>query len=341
MITDISVSAKQCMVEMIHILNDINAMQNLERTLHNIVKALTSHLSCQTCAIIRLNPDTQELEIVNSHGLSWQFCKAYRKKIVSSVISDLIWKDTPVYIADQKDNLQLAGELKLEKEFRSCFGISLTANKKPLGYLYVDSDSADHFQADDQLMISFFSRIISLAMLKDNLQRELQNASVIDHETGTIHYNHFYGRLHESLSRAQRLNENLSLILLDVVKFDKILLSNGLETGRKLMRDLAQSVKNTIRKYDALSRFGTDELIISLAGHSRAEALDCAKKLYQKITSSSFTEHKIMIDVTIGLASFPENAKDINGLLTATKNALSEAKRKANVNIFESPVFYS
>jgi GGDEF domain-containing protein len=58
------------------------------------------------------------------------------------------------------------------------------------------------------------------------------------------------------------------------------------------------------------------------------------------VTNTEFTSNKLKINVSIGVASYPENAKELGGLLTATKNALVEAKRYRDKNIFWCENFF-
>jgi diguanylate cyclase (GGDEF)-like protein len=328
------------MTETVDILNEINGMQNIERTLHDIVQKCADYLKCQTCAVVFVNRPNRALEILNSHGLSWKYCKEFRKKNISSEIEEIIWAMEPVYLKNSQDDPGLANLLKLENDFGSCYCVSLMANHRPLGYLYLDSIEPDHFSPDDLLLIRLYAQIISLAFIKDILQKELQNPSIEDPETGAIRYQYFYGRLQEAVAKAQRLNEQLSVILIDVVKFDNVLSIYGMDTAKMVMSELVQLIKGQIRPYDELSKFGTDEVIISLPGNSPDQARASTDKFYKKIRETIFTDNLLEIDVSIGIANFPANAKDAGGLLTATKNALAEAKRHPSARIIQAKNYY-
>jgi transcriptional regulator with GAF, ATPase, and Fis domain len=78
-------------IETIEILEEVSGMQSLDRTLHKIIRFLVKNIQCQTCAVIQINSQTEALEIINSYGLSWNFCKRYRKQIGSDAIHALIW----------------------------------------------------------------------------------------------------------------------------------------------------------------------------------------------------------------------------------------------------------
>jgi len=177
-------------------------------------------------------------------------------------------------------------------------------------------------------------------MLKSNLLSSLEKRSERDIETGAIIYDIFLRRLDEAVAKAKRQGENLALILIDVVKFDNLLKLYGVETCKKLMKELLVLVKANLRLYDALSQFGADELIISLPGHTLEEATGCTRKLYDVISQTEFTEKDLKIDVSIGIAGFPEHSQTAGGLVTASKNALAESKRSPGHRIYVASHYF-
>ncbi len=333
-------SLSNCMMETIRILDDLSGKQQMERILHNITQILYEKTSCQTSAVIRLQAGNERLEIVNSYGLSWQFCKNYRRNEVNTRVREFLWQENPLLISNVDRNDPVAAAYQLEHPFRSCYCLPLMTNKQPVGYLHLDSENANHFSSDDQLLAQLYSKIISVTILKTNLLTSLEHRSERDHETGAIVYDIFYSRLDESLAKANRQGEKLSLILIDVAKFDQLLTSFGDKTCKELMKELIIIIRNSLRTYDAISQFGADEVIIILPGHSLEEADGCTRKLYDIIRKKKFTDKKLNIDVSIGIAGFPEHAHTAGGLVTASKNALVESKRSSDHRITLAGNFY-
>jgi diguanylate cyclase (GGDEF)-like protein len=316
-------------------------MQSLERTLHKIVRFLVKNTKCQTCAILQINPQTEALEIIDSCGLSWHFCEKYSKRMDSDMINDIIWRGKEIIFNQKTINRELVKEFKLQYDFKSCICISLSASHRPVGMLFLDSQNPAHFGEEKQLIARMYAQIIPLAIMKDRLLNDIQKLAILDENTGVIKYSYFYGRLQDAISQAERLNENLAIIILDVVNYEQIIYDYGWDIGNQVMHEIITVLRDHLRKYDGLSKFGTDEVIISLPGASGADAHACAKKLDQMIKTNRFTARRFKVKVSIGIASYPENAKDLGGLLTATKDALVEAKQNSDKNIFRCKSFFS
>jgi diguanylate cyclase (GGDEF)-like protein len=246
-----------------------------------------------------------------------------------------------IVINKKTGDKKLVDEFKLQKDFKSCICVGLSSSHRPLGILFVDSQKPSHFGVERQLIIRMYARIISLALMKDRLLNDIQKLAILDENTGVIKYSYFYGRLQNAISQAERLKENLAIIILDIVNYEKIIYDYGWDFGNQLMNEIITILKNHLRNYDGLSKFGPDEVIVSLPGSSGEEAYACAVKLDQMIKDSRFTARRLKITVSMGIASYPENAKDLGGLFTATKNALVEAKRNRDKNTYWCDAFFS
>ncbi len=310
------------------ILSELNNTQNSERTLHNIIHRLVHTLNIKTCAVVELNPETEFLEIRKSHNLSYRFCKSYRKVIDNPLLSALIWQGESISIPDSKYALRVVEHLRLEHEFVSAYVTPLSSKQQPLGFLYVDSEELNYFTAERKEIVNIFAKTISACLFLDRLNTELKTLNIADEETGIMRFEHCLPYLKENFHRSMRMNESYSFLILDIEKYSNLLAMYGLDTVKTVLQEAAGRVKLQLRKYDTICRFGADEFLVSLPAVKREDALKVAQKITQTFGDSPFSKQQLDIRVAIGIATFPDNAQSFNGLLTAVKNALYEAKRK-------------
>ena len=332
MAATIKKSLTNCMHDMLPILTEINALQSTERILHRIVDQIVKDMKCKTCAVIEINPESELLEIRNSHNLSWNFTKNYHRQIEGAMLSELLWKGTPIVINDRKFAQTFAEELELENEFVSAYAVQLTANHRPLGLLYCDSDEPAHFGPDLQLLGMIYAQVISNSILLERLTKKVDQLECFDEESGAMQFDRFFVSLRETFSRSQRLGESFGVLLLDIEKYSDIIKMYGIEVAREALKELVTEIKNNIRQYDGLCRFGADELLLSLPGNSITEARKVAEKIIATVKDNKFTEQKLNLSLYIGVSAYPDNAASVDGVLTAAKNALFNAKRAKDGN---------
>ena len=104
----------------------------------------------------------------------------------------------------------------------------------------------------------------------------------------------------------------------------------GHTAGDILLKRLADILNSLINAGDLISRYGGEEFAILLFETNRKEALDIAEKIRQKIESEKFwlRREETRATISIGIATFPVDAKIKNELIEAADRNLYKAKRE-------------
>ena len=153
--------------------------------------------------------------------------------------------------------------------------------------------------------------------------------SVTDELTQINNRRHFINELEIEIVRSNRFSHNLSLIILDIDEFKFSNDTYGHIFGDRILQSIAKFLTETIRKTDFVSRFGGDEFVIVMPETEKSLANVLAKRLQKNLTKYSFENQKQLIKntVSIGIASFPDDAKNITELIHNADTALYKAKK--------------
>ena len=127
-------------------------------------------------------------------------------------------------------------------------------------------------------------------------------------------------RLDLAIKQSVRTRETLIVMFLDLDRFKLINDSFGHVVGDQLLVEVADRLKHEIRTGDTLARLGGDEFMLLLPQPtSRAQAESVAQKLIASLQQPFYLRSKeVYINVSIGIAVFPDDSSDINTLI---KNA--------------------
>ncbi|MDD5398425.1 MAG: sensor domain-containing diguanylate cyclase [Dehalococcoidia bacterium] len=160
--------------------------------------------------------------------------------------------------------------------------------------------------------------------LKDNLQLMATHDSL----TGLPNRALLFDRFTIALANSQREKKRLSIMSLDLDKFKAINDTFGHAVGDQVLVAAAGRLTNILRKVDTVARIGGDEFILLLWEVDQKEA---AIKIAQKIVKSfrrplMKTKHKITMTVSIGVAIYPEDGKDIEELLKKSDKLMYQVK---------------
>jgi len=111
---------------------------------------------------------------------------------------------------------------------------------------------------------------------------------------------------------------HISFLFCDIDHFKNINDTQGHATGDEVLKKVAGILKENIRDTDSVCRWGGEEMIISLAGASEAEAAEKAEQLRRKVEETG-------VSVSIGISSF-EPTLNFEELVERSDRAMYKAK---------------
>jgi diguanylate cyclase (GGDEF)-like protein len=149
----------------------------------------------------------------------------------------------------------------------------------------------------------------------------------------------FNQRLEQAIAQAQRHEKRLAVMFIDLDRFKLINDTLGHEAGDHLLREVAQRLTESLRTGDIVARLGGDEFVVLLEDLTYSTAVAAvAEKLIGALTSNfTIAEREVHVSASIGIASFPDDAKDMRSLMKFADIAMYRAKEQGR-NIFQ---FYS
>ncbi len=181
----------------------------------------------------------------------------------------------------------------------------------------------------EEMTKSSLIRTIKNAMRTFSLQKQLKQMAHYDALTGLLNRSLFMNRLEQSLNEAKRYSRTLSLISLDVDYFKQINDTYGHDAGDKILRIVAERIRECVRRTDSVARLGGDEFLVLLPNAASHEGHYVAQKLLKHIPEPIHLDDVVLyVYPSIGLANFPETANDHQELLKQVDTALYKAKEQ-------------
>ncbi|RME32872.1 MAG: diguanylate cyclase, partial [Deltaproteobacteria bacterium] len=170
-----------------------------------------------------------------------------------------------------------------------------------------------------------------MALRLEESHRELAELSASDFLTGLNNVREFYRLFHEEARRSERYGHEFTLVLLDVDRFKEINDTYGHQTGDYVLQEVARRLKALVRVNDHVARIGGDEFSLVLPETGSAESEELAERIrctfqHQAIPLPQHPEAALNITVSMGMATFPGDARDAEALFAQADTALYRAK---------------
>ena len=141
-------------------------------------------------------------------------------------------------------------------------------------------------------------------------------------------------RVTHEINRAKRSNNKFALMYLDLDRFKVINDTLGHDRGDKLLKEMAERLKDAVRDEDLVVRMGGDEFVIILTDLHNAEYVGrIAEKILETVKKPiDIDGNFITLTISIGLTIFPDDATEYEVLLTNADIAMYRAKEKGKNN---------
>jgi len=157
-----------------------------------------------------------------------------------------------------------------------------------------------------------------------------EQLSRVDGLTGLYNHRYLQQLLDSEIPRSDRYGHQMSLLMIDVDDFKRYNDVNGHPAGDKLLRQLSQLLREHTRETDHVARYGGEEFAIVLTETDKPGAGRFATRLVQTIERSPFDHEESQrtgrLTVSIGAATYPEDAVSKTDLVERADTALYQAK---------------
>ena len=171
---------------------------------------------------------------------------------------------------------------------------------------------------------------------RHNAAQTLLHQATHDELTGLPNRSALLQRLRELCEREPgRDPKPFALVLLDVDRFKLFNDAHGPSVGDEVLRALADALHLTLKNSASVMRLGEDEFALLAVAHDAERA---ARELSQQVQTLLMqplvtARHQFFLDVSMGIALHPDNAREPEALLRAANAAMHEAKRTPGTSL--------
>jgi diguanylate cyclase (GGDEF)-like protein len=204
--------------------------------------------------------------------------------------------------------------------------VPLRVRGKVTGVLTLDRLGGRAFEQTDLEPVKLFANLAAIAIQNARTYEEMERQAISDGLTGIHNYRHFHESLKAEVSRAGRYSEHFCLLMMDLDHFKAVNDTIGHQKGDDVLRAVAGVLRSCSRESDYLARYGGEEFAMILPLTTLEEAWTLAERVRVSVAMLDPGHPDLRVTVSIGISSYPESAKDSDGVLGAADAALLRAK---------------
>jgi diguanylate cyclase (GGDEF)-like protein len=171
-----------------------------------------------------------------------------------------------------------------------------------------------------------------LARVEAILKRKqhYEYAAMHDGLTGLYNLAYFEHQFSQFFNMAERYHQSFSLVVIDVNKFKSINDTHGHRNGDKVLKLIADTMQNSLRKSDIIARYGGDEFAIILPHTEKTIALDIIGRLSDAIRGTEVAlsdDVRIKTSVSYGISEYSADFGTKDMMFEAADKMMYEYKK--------------
>jgi len=304
-----------------------------DELLNTIIQCATQLTDTPAGSIALYDEADGSMEVVSFHGFGDDYITRGSWSIRNGGLTEYILSQNQPVVIEDVDKFDSADSCSIQAEgIKSLIAMPLVVERKIIGIIYVDDFVPRTFTQKDKSILALLATQAAIAIEKMQLFERVKKLAVTDGLTGLYNHRYFVQSLRVEMKRATRYGHSLSLLMIDVDHFKHYNDINGHLRGNDALKSVTQAMKAVTRAMDVLARYGGEEFAVILTETNKKKALQTAERICRTVEEERIygEENQPLgqLTVSVGVATFPDDALKEGKLIDRADHALYEAKQQ-------------
>jgi diguanylate cyclase (GGDEF)-like protein/putative nucleotidyltransferase with HDIG domain len=309
----------------------------VDQTMALTASKLSSLIPFSACALFLYSDSTEELQCRFATGTDSELLQQLTLRSGQGLNGWVARNQRPLVNASPVADLQAMGS-NAPTLLHSALVCPLLAGGQLIGTLAVYHVEPSFYREDHRRLLERVCEQAAAVVHNALVFERTQEDSLTDALTGLPNTRSLFHHLAREFSRAERLNSEVAIVLMDLDGFKDINDTHGHQAGDAALREVASALRNGIRPYDMCVRYAGDEFIVVLAGCGRGEAENKRRELQALVAAievETGSTARGSLSISAGVAVFPHDGRSHEALLAKADSRMynDKSERKAAVRV--------
>ncbi|WP_019424836.1 sensor domain-containing diguanylate cyclase [Paenibacillus sp. OSY-SE] len=302
----------------------INQSLRLRDVFHDATHELLRVFKAEFCVLLQLNDDKKRFEVVScnldefdgSHFPSDEGLFGYMYSMRDSVI-----------VSDSRDQSPTRMHFFEKLGLHSVIAAPLFGSGEMVGIVVLADKRPQFFTYDNLKLLQMLATHIGLAIANATLHARVKHLANKDQLTG-LYARHY---LDKQIDRQQKSDFCGSLIIVDIDYFKQINDTYGHQIGDKILNQVSQIIRTSIRETDIAARWGGEEIAIYLPQLNVSQTIRVAERIRSRVANE--TNPQVTVSCGIAEWNWQDEKISVESLFYRADMALYQAKNSGRNQI--------
>jgi diguanylate cyclase (GGDEF)-like protein len=181
-------------------------------------------------------------------------------------------------------------------------------------------------------LVKLIADYTAIAVENAQRYRHIQDLAIHDNLTDLYNTRYLYQSLPELIEASKTANSPLSLIFMDLDHFKHVVDTYGHLNGSRAIQQVTATIRESLEEPAYAVAYAGDEFVVVLPGLDQVTARIKAEEIQSRIKSTVYILDRgieVQLATSFGIATFPDHATDLTGLLAIADRELFSVKEKS------------
>ena len=261
----------------------LNESLDLNHVLMRICQEAASILDGDNAVVYRGN-GTEGLTVEATYGLA-AVAIGHRVSPGGGLVGEVAALDRPLVTNDHPSPLSGA-DRGLFGDVRSCVAVPIRWDGELRGVLAVGYERDQVVTGEQQGLLEALGELAGAACRNASRHSGLAREARTDGLTGCINHSAMHDTLRREIRRCERAGRRLSLVLVDMDDFKQVNEEHGHLAGDEVLRRVGHALRQSVRPYDIVARYGGDEFAIVAVETDERSATEMARRALAGVSAA-------------------------------------------------------
>ncbi len=214
-------------------------------------------------------------------------------------------------------------------EYIGMVSLPLLADETVIGAVTLYSCKTAVYEEEHLRLLETISLIAADAIHKSVKQAETESYALTDPMTLLPNARSLQKHFEKEAARAKRASTTFQVLVLDLDGFKSVNDSFGHKAGDNMLKEISRVIKEQLREYDFLARYGGDEFVALIPETENSDILELCRRIESAVADYSLpisADSFAKVGVSLGAASYPKHGETFDQMIIAADKAMYSTK---------------
>ncbi len=307
---------------------EFSSSVNLSNTLDLFAKKVGEFVPFDTCALYLLD-ETKKLAIASHvEGKNADMLSLRRIKVGQGATGFALKSREIVQNVDPDLDFSYS-QTELTQQYSTMASIPLIADGELIGAVTIYAINLKEYGEEHIRLLETISRTAAAAIGKSLKHDEATTHAMTDPMTGLPNARSLKIQFEKEVARASRGGTSFQLLMLDLDGFKAVNDSFGHKVGDEMLREISKVIREQLRDYDFLARYGGDEFVALIPETNPGDVLDLCSRIEKAVSAFAMPvgdEKNASVGVSLGASGYPKDGETFDQMIVAADKVMYERK---------------